>query len=390
MRIVDVCAFYAPQGGGVKTYVRRKLAAGPRLDAEIVILAPGKRHAIEHFGPRARIEYLPAPRFPLDRAYRYFDDPAAVHATLDRLQPDVVEVSSPWRSAEIVAAWPGHAARVLIMHADPLAAYAYRWFGMVASRSIIDRTFAWYWRHLLRLDRAYDLVISASTSLTQRLSAGGLKRVETIPMGVEAGQFTPSARDERLRAQLLASCGLPPDATLLIGIGRFSPEKRWPMVIDAVTAAGHKAPVGLVIVGGGRDEHRLLRHIAGNPHVRLMAPISARPKLAAVLASSDALIHGCEAETYCMVAAEGRASGLPLIVPNEGGAADQVIDGCGEIFMGADPASASAAIARFIAKDRVRQRMAASAVAPQTRTIDEHFADLFKRYASLRQRQDAA
>ena len=27
MRIVDVCAFYAPQGGGVKTYVERKLAA---------------------------------------------------------------------------------------------------------------------------------------------------------------------------------------------------------------------------------------------------------------------------------------------------------------------------------------------------------------------------
>jgi alpha-1,6-mannosyltransferase len=30
MRIVDVCAFYTPEGGGVRTYVERKLAAAPR------------------------------------------------------------------------------------------------------------------------------------------------------------------------------------------------------------------------------------------------------------------------------------------------------------------------------------------------------------------------
>ena len=28
MKIVEVCAFYAPQGGGVRTYVERKLSRG--------------------------------------------------------------------------------------------------------------------------------------------------------------------------------------------------------------------------------------------------------------------------------------------------------------------------------------------------------------------------
>ena len=94
MRIVDVCAFYAPQGGGVRTYVEQKLAIGPRLGHEIIILAPGNDNSVREFGENARIVTIPSPRFPLDRKYRYFDDEAALHRKLDELAPDLVEVSS--------------------------------------------------------------------------------------------------------------------------------------------------------------------------------------------------------------------------------------------------------------------------------------------------------
>jgi hypothetical protein len=46
MRIVDVCAFYTPHGGGVKTYVEQKLKIGPTLGHEIIILAPGDRYEV--------------------------------------------------------------------------------------------------------------------------------------------------------------------------------------------------------------------------------------------------------------------------------------------------------------------------------------------------------
>ena len=42
MRIVDVCSFYTPHGGGVKTYIDQKLRIGPELGAEIVIIVPGE------------------------------------------------------------------------------------------------------------------------------------------------------------------------------------------------------------------------------------------------------------------------------------------------------------------------------------------------------------
>jgi alpha-1,6-mannosyltransferase len=386
IRIVDVCAFYAADGGGVKTYVERKLLAAKPGVQEVIIIAPGKSDAVIRRHGGGGIITLASPRFPLDRRYRYFDDETVLHALLDELAPDVVEASSPWGAATMVRRWRGSALRSLVMHADPLSAYAYRWFGGVASRATIDRGFDWFWRRLRRLDDRFDLVVSAGARLSSRLAAGGLGKVVTIPMGVEPGIFAPARRDESLRARLLARCGLGADATLLIGIGRLAPEKRWPMVIEAVAAAGYDQPVGFALFGDGRDRARVMRTAANNPHVHLAAPIADRIELATILASADALVHGCEAETFCMVAAEARASGLPLIVPDEGGAGDQFSEGQGALYAAADPAGLARAIRGFIASSPTAHRARAALVAPRVIDMDEHFDRLFATYAARLER----
>lgn len=382
MKIVDVCAFYAPKGGGVRTYIDRKLAAAPSFGHDVTVIAPGPEDRIEARGPNARIRWLASPVFPLDRNYHYFDDEAAIHAALDAEQPDMIEASSPWRSAAQVAAWPGRAPRALVMHSDPMAAYFYRWFDPIASRATIDRHFEWFWRHLRRLDSGFDFIVSASDSLSRRLQAGGLQKVETIPMGVDPGIFSPALRDESLRAAMLEECALGPDAMLLLGVGRLAPEKRWRMVIEAAMAAGTRAPVGLVLIGGGRERAKLVRQIAFNPHIRLLQPISDRHALAKVMASADALIHGCEAETFCMAAAEARASGLPLIVPDAGGASDQAVGPMDLRYRARMARHAAAAILRA---DKMRARPRPPV--PQPRLMDDHFAELFAAYASLVGRQ---
>ena len=42
MKIVDICAFYTPRGGGVRTYVDRKLKALSAAGHEVVVIAPGR------------------------------------------------------------------------------------------------------------------------------------------------------------------------------------------------------------------------------------------------------------------------------------------------------------------------------------------------------------
>ena len=64
MRILDVCAFYSPYGGGVKTYVRRKMELSAQLGHEIVILAPGEREEIVEERDGAILATIPAPLLP--------------------------------------------------------------------------------------------------------------------------------------------------------------------------------------------------------------------------------------------------------------------------------------------------------------------------------------
>ena len=376
MRIVDVCAFYSPRGGGVRTYVEQKLSLGPRLGQDVTIIAPGARDEVVEHGPHARIEFIASPRFPLDRRYGYFADEPALHRALDRAAPDLVEVSSPWRSPLMVARWPTAVPRTLIMHADPLSAYAYRWLQPLFTRPTIDRRMERYWAHLRRLGREFDRVICAGEDLSSRLVAGGVANVATNAMGVEPGVFSPSLRNPALRANLLRECALPADGDLLIAVGRLAPEKRWPMIIDAVTRAGRARPIGMIMLGEGRESRIVSSAIGGNPHIRLFEPERHRQTFASILASADALIHGCEAETFCMAAAEARASGLPVIVPDRGGAADHAAAGGGRTYRAGDSRSASAAILATLAQP-LSQRP------PAVRTIEDHFTELFADYAAL-------
>jgi len=381
MRIVDVCAFYTPAGGGVRTYIEAKLKAASRAGHEIIVIAPGEREETVRRGPGAFLVTIPSPALPLDRRYRYFHDETAIHRALDAWSPDHVEASSPWSSAAMVGRWHGAASRSLVMHCDPLAAYAYRWLGSLIPTRAIDRLFGRFWKHLRRLDQMFDLVVCANGQLARRLSHGGVGKSETIGMGVENGLFSPVLREPGLRTMALSSIGLPADSILLIAIGRFSAEKRWEMVIRA--ASRLNPHVGLLLVGDGPRRSQLERLASRAGNARVIGPLDNRHELARLLASADALVHGCEAETFCMVAAEARASGIPLIVPDDGGAADHLVQGAGFAYRAGSRRSLEDAILHFVEGGPELQRARAT-LHSEVRTMDQHFEQLFARYAMLR------
>jgi alpha-1,6-mannosyltransferase len=178
---------------------------------------------------------------------------------------------------------------------------------------------------------------------------------------------------------MLALCGLGEDALLLIGVGRHAPEKRWDMVAQAAAIAGTHMPVGLLIIGGGARQRRVIDAIGDNPHVRLLDPVGDRAALARLMASADALIHGCEAETFCFVAAEAIASGLTVIAPDRGGAADLACANDGAVYRSGDAQDAAEAILAVagsadVGPSRRHDR--------PIRTMDDHFDALLSLYAT--------
>lgn len=383
MRVVDVNEFYSPTGGGVRTYLERKMGLMAEMGHELIVVAPGMENKVEERPGGGRIHYLKSPRLPFDANYGLFWDEAAMKALLDRLDPDLVECSSPWRVAWFVGNWPGRAAKVFFMHNDNMAAYAQRWFEDVASHSAVERAFGWYTRYMGRFLEKYDAVVTNGPALEKRLRARGLRIDAAMPLGIERGHFSPALRDEGLRRAMLKQLGLGADGLLLIGLGRHHAEKRWPLVIDAVAKAGATLPVGLMLLGQGPLTPRLERRAAGNPHIRLFRPVYDRERLARLLASADALVHGSEVEPFGLVASEAMASGLPLVVPASGGCAEVADPYASELYEPRDAESCAEAIARLHARDRKLLRRAGAAAAARVRSDREHAAELMAYYESL-------
>ena len=388
MRIVDVNEFYTPTGGGVRTYLDRKMAIMADLGHELIVIAPGREERVEERPGGGRVIYIKAPRLPFDRSYGLFWDGEPVTRLLDELQPDVVEASSPWRPAWIVGKWQpkegqNAAVKSFFMHNDNVAAYALRWFEGMAPPERIERAFAWYSRYMGRFLEHFDTVVTNGPALYKRLIKRGVRVDASMPLGIERAHFSPDLRDEALRARLLAQCDLPADGHLLLGLGRHHPEKRWPMIIDAVERAGAKMPVGLILVGDGIDRRAIERRIAESPHIRLFRPVYDRASFSRIIASCDALIHGCESETFGLVASEALASGLPLIVPDEGGCAEIATPLVAETFRSRDVHGCAAAIARMFAREPAILRAATLNAAGRVRSSEEHTIDLMEYYAAL-------
>lgn len=374
MRIVDVCAFYSPSGGGVRTYVDAKLRWASRLGHEITVLIPSDTAEVAEIAPGALIAGIPAPTMPFDRRYRYFNDPDRLHFELDRWRPDHVECSSPWSSASAVARWQGSGTRSLFMHSDPMAAYAYRWFGFL-NPALVDGLFSRFWDHMRFLGRNFDSVVSPSRQLAERLRQRGLTNVATVPLGVER-KFSGAKRDPELRNSLLAELGLGPEATLLLSVGRLAPEKRPDLIARAVAEAGRSRDLGLVLVGEGAMRRKLEKLAAESGRVRLLGHVSGREEMARLMASADALVHGCEAETFGLVVAEALACGTPVVVPDRGGAFEQLEPGRGFSY----PAGNRDELARTL----LRLPAGCTRTGPgEPRRMEDHFRELFGLYGQF-------
>jgi alpha-1,6-mannosyltransferase len=383
MRIVDVNEYYSPTGGGVRTYLDRKMGLMADLGHELIVVAPALESSIEERPGGGRIHWLKAPPLILDRNYGIFVEDEPVWQVLDELKPDIVETSSPWLPAWTVGRWKGDALKIFFAHGDQIGAYPQRWLDAVATPRQVERAFDWYTRYMGRFLRHYDAFVTNGPALAKRFRRRGLHVDASMPLGIERHWFSPDLRDEKLRVALLDQCGLPADAHLLLGLGRHHKEKRWPLVIDAVEAAATKIPVGLVLIGDGPQRRQLEERIAGSPHIRIFRPVYDRTRLSRIMASCDALIHGSDAEPFGLVASEALASGLPLIGPDEGGFAEIADPLFAETYAARDALSASEAILRIFAREQPILRAAARVAAGKVRSDRDHTIELMAYYEGL-------
>ena len=382
MKIVDVSEFYSELGGGVRSYVNQKLDLAAEAGHDLTIVAPGAENRID-VRRGGKIVWIECPIMPFDRNYRMFWRADDVWHVLDAETPDVVEGSSPWRGGWIAGCWAGNALKSLVFHQDFVAGYFHTFLDRVLAPDIIDRLLGWYWRYVQRLSARYDTTIVADAWLADRLENFGLDRPVVVPFGVERGRFSPAQRDKDLRGELLARCEIPDNGRLLLAVGRLHPEKRLGTVIDGFARAKAQRPLGLVIVGDGVSRIAVERHARRAGNVHMEGEIRDRALLARYYASADVLVHGSAAETYGLVVAEAICSGLPVVVPDRGGAANFASCGRSKIYATGDAGSCAAAILELLDRRDLAGQPGSCLKASPIGFLDEHFAALFKLYEKL-------
>jgi len=146
------------------------------------------------------------------------------------------------------------------------------------------------------------------------------KGVSFLRRGIDTKRFHPRLRD-RLRLQ--ETFGIPEDRFVVIFAGRLDQGKN---VMTLARAARMLLDEGenihVLFVGEG-DQKEIIRRLLGDS-VTLPGVVH-HSTLAWLYAGSDALAFPSRIEVCPNVVLEARASGLPVLVPAEGGAAQLVI-----------------------------------------------------------------
>jgi alpha-1,6-mannosyltransferase len=138
-----------------------------------------------------------------------------------------------------------------------------------------------------------------------------------------------------------------------------------------------------VIFGDGPFKNAVKSAASKVPNIHIAGFTPDRNYLSAALASTDFMIHGSSAETYGLVVAEAICSGIPIVVPDIGGAHDLASPDYAEIYKSGSTNECSKAILRMLARDKKDIKDAISQKTNSIGTMDDHFVNLFNAYEKL-------
>ena len=206
------------------------------------------------------------------------------------------------------------------------------------------------------------------------------------PFGVDARAFRPREDRGVLRRALLGEAR--ENTAVLVGVGRFAIEKRWDVVLEAFGRVRARRAAILLLFGDGPERQRLERQAP--PGVRFLGFEQDRSRLGRALAGADLLVHGCPYETFGLGVAEAVACGLPVVVPDAGGAAESADPASSLTYRSLDAGACAAAIEQVLARDPGDLRACALDAVSRVPTVEQHFATVLGTYeALLGAREDA-
>lgn len=187
--------------------------------------------------------------------------------------------------------------------------------------------------------RSADGLLAVSEAMKRDMASMGMPgdRIRVHRTGVDLGQFAPADRPT-------AKAALGVKGPLVVSTGALIERKGHDIVIDAVASLPN---VTLLIAGEGSHRAALEARIASHgvaDRVRLLGAVP-HGEMAALLAAADVMALASANEGLANAWVEALACGVPVVIPDVGGAGEVVTDRAYGRIVGRTPAGFASGIA---------------------------------------------
>ncbi len=188
-------------------------------------------------------------------------------------------------------------------------------------------------------------------------------RVAVVPPGVDLATFSPDGGRAAARARL----GLPPEAELLLFVGRLQPLKAPDVLVEAVALLLREQPqrrsrLRVLVLGGPSGSgtahpHALsdLVRARGLADVVQVRPPEPRDRLAEHYRAADVVVVPSHNESFGLVALEAQACATPVVAAAVGGLRTAVADGESGVLVDSHDPGAWARALRDLLDDPARR-----------------------------------
>ncbi len=180
------------------------------------------------------------------------------------------------------------------------------------------------WKYSIWYYNQMDVVYVPSRATAEELATRGIQqdKIRFYDRGVDVIRFHPSKRNGFFRTRF----NIIEEDLKLLYVGRVSREKDLPLLVETFRKTASLRPrVRLIVVGDGPYLDEMKTALEGLPVT--FTGFLAGEDLAQVYASSDVFVFPSSTDTFGNVVLEAQASGIPVIVTDQGGPRENLING---------------------------------------------------------------
>jgi len=290
MKILHIANFYGPKSGGIRTTLHELGAGYIAKGHEFTYIVPGTGLYCEDT-PDGRKITVPSFELPLSGGYRIIRNNNYIKKLIITLAPDVLEVSDRFTLTGIGEWASKRKIKTVVFSHETLVGLAAHYFAFSIT-PLID------W-HNRRLAKRFNYVIATTNFAAREFEKLKIENLVRVPLGVDLEKFSPSRRDEELRAQLLKGSEI-----LLVHCGRMSREKHPARSLETLKLLIERGVDARLVYVGIGPLFKKLRQEAKDLPVTFLGYIADRERLADILASADVSLAPGPIETFCLAALE--------------------------------------------------------------------------------------